>query len=54
MNNDFGLATIKEEGGKLWPSDYLEMNGCFPFRSFYTQAELDSFDTFQLSFIEND
>lgn len=48
---NFGLATIKEEGGKLMPSDYLKLNGDYPLRSFYTQEELNQFDEFQLSFI---
>ena len=40
MKNSFGLASIKKEGGHLWPSDYLIMNGKYPSVELYTLKEL--------------
>lgn len=37
----FGLALPKKEGGKLFPTDYLLMNGSLPTRSMYTAEELE-------------
>ena len=39
--NNFGLAELRMEGGKLWPHDYLLFNGRMPDRSFYSEEELE-------------
>jgi len=37
----FGLSGPKREGGKLFPQDYLYMNGTLPKKSMYTKEELE-------------
>lgn len=39
----FGLIEPRQEGGKLWPYDYLKFNGKAPPLGFYTPKEVREF-----------
>ena len=39
----FGLVEPKREGGKLWPYDYLKINGRTPPAGYYTPKEISEF-----------